>query len=82
HGGAHAPRNCCVIELETTARQALQEPLGRRELHPCCAFGVALEKGNRHSLPTFVIRLMRLTLEVPIIDSAIDLDGAAIALRF
>ena len=82
HSGAHASRNRRVIELETTALQALQESLGRRELHPCFAFGVALEKGNRHSLPTIVIRLMRFTLEVPIIQGAIDIDGAAVVSGF
>lgn len=59
-----------------------QEPLRRRELHPCFAFGTALEKGNRHALPAFVIRLMRFTLKAPVIDSAIDIDGAAAVLGF
>lgn len=80
HGGPHAPRNRCVIELKTTGRQPLQEPLRRRELHPRFAFGMALKKSNRHSLPTFVIRLMRFTLEVPIVYGAIYTDGAAVAL--
>jgi len=79
HSGAHAPRDRGVIELKTTARQPLQQPLGRRKFQQCFALGILLEDGNRHSLPAFVIRQMRFALKVPIIRHAIDIYGAGIA---
>ena len=78
-GGAHAPRDRGIIELKTTARQPLHQSLGRRKLQQCFALGILLENGNRHSLPTFVIRQMRFALQVPIIRHAIDIYGAGIA---